>query len=80
MQANDLIVENEENSTFKLPSVFKGEVAFLTFSVEGKEIGKLWAKGGKLSFEGDCEKSAKIFFDEVIQKNRHLLEMDEKAK
>lgn len=58
---------------FKQPSVFKGEVAFLTFDIEGKKVGELWGTGGKLSFTGDAEASAKIFFEHVIELNRiHL--------
>ena len=54
-------------------SVFKGEVAFLTLTVDNPdggnpiEVGKLWGTGGKLSFEGDVEESARIFFDAVIE-------------
>jgi len=59
--------EQPTYSFFKVPSVFKGEVALLTFSSEGKKIGELWGTGGKLSFTGDAEASAKIFFDEVIR-------------
>jgi len=66
--------------TFKNHSVFKGEIPFLTFAVDGidggppVEVGKLWGTGGKLSFEGDLEKSAEIFFEQVIELNRAKLE------
>ena len=59
---------------FKQPSAFNGEVALLTFSVEGKVVGKLWGTEGVLSFDGDCEESAKVFFDQVIELNRKRLE------
>lgn len=37
---------------------------------DGRSIGKLIIdeKGGKLRFEGNVEKSAQIFFDEIIRK------------
>jgi len=47
-----------------------GEIAtddYLTFNDDGKVIGRLFKKEGKLNFEGDVEKSAKIFFDAVIK-------------
>ena len=59
---------------FSLPSVFKGDVPFLTFCVESNVVGKLWGTGGVLSFEGDVEESAKIFFDKVIELNKERLE------
>ena len=67
------VVMCEGAFSFKQPSVFKGEVAFLTFDVEGKKVGQLWGTGGKLSFTGDVDASAKIFFEQVIELNRvHL--------
>lgn len=62
----------------KQTPVFDGETPFIMFHVvdeEGKDkiIGKLWGTGGRLSFEGDAEASAKVFFDEVIELNRHAL-------
>lgn len=67
------------------PSVYKGEVPFLTFTVENENatpplftveesvVGKLWGKGGKLSFTGNAEESAKVFLDVIIKKYGHLL-------
>lgn len=55
-------------------SILKGEIPFITFSIEGQDVGKLWGKDGVLSFEGDCEESAKIFFEQVIELNRAYLE------
>ncbi len=60
--------------TLKVLSVFNGEIPFITFSVEGQDVGKLWGTGGILSFEGDCEESAKIFFEQVIKLNRSMME------
>ncbi len=66
--------EISENITIQSPSVFKGEIPFLTFTIDdGTVVGKLWGTGGKLSFEGDCEKSAEIFFEQVIIICKHLL-------
>ena len=64
---------------FTQPSVFKGEVAFLTLFVTDDDgntvtIGELWGKDGKLSFTGDADKSAQVFFDRVIELNRKVLE------
>lgn len=62
----------------KMPSVFDGDIPFLELFVEDpicgqKIIGKLWGKGGVLTFEGDAEESAKVFFEHVIQRNREFL-------
>ncbi len=57
-----------------MPSVFKGEAPFITFYDEDKVIGKIWGIDGVLSFEGDCDESAKLFFEQVIQLNRKYLE------
>lgn len=54
------------------PSVFRGDVPFLSFHVGEKVIGKLWGTGGRLSFEGDADESAKVFFDNVVKLNSHL--------
>jgi hypothetical protein len=67
------VVMSESIIAFEAPSVFKGEVAFLTFDIEGKKIGELWGTGGKLSFTGDVEASAKVFFDKVVELNRIYL-------
>lgn len=40
----------------------------LTFTDENKEIGSLRIKDGQLTFEGDADRSAQIFFDEIIKK------------
>ncbi len=61
------------------PSVFKGEVPLVEFHIQNEKgenipAGKLWGIGGVLSFEGDCEESAKVFFDQIIQLNRSFLE------
>lgn len=37
----------------------------LTFFLDGKEIGKLVIKDGKLEFMGDADISAKILFDKL---------------
>ena len=50
------------------PPALKGEVTLLTFLQEDCEVGKLWAKDGKLLFEGDCDASAQKFFDAVVAK------------
>lgn len=42
-------------------------VPLMTFMQDGEVIGKLWAKDGQLSFEGDADASAQVFFDEVIR-------------
>ena len=64
-------------AVIKIPSVFDGDVPFMTFhtQVDGKnvECGKLWGKGGVLSFEGDVDESARVFFDNVIERNREFL-------
>ena len=39
--------------------------AILTFFLDGKEIGKLVIKDGKLEFMGDADISAKILFDKL---------------
>jgi hypothetical protein len=57
----------------KMPSVFDGEIPFMTFYVDAVECGRLWGKGGVLSFEGDAEESAKVFFDQVIERNRECI-------
>lgn len=59
-------------SVLNIPSVFKGETPFMTFSVTDENnityvVGELWGKGGKLSFEGHVEESAKIFINSVIK-------------
>ena len=59
--------------SFEVPSVFKGEIPFMTFYVEGKKVGELWGTGGELSFTGDIDASAKIFFEHVIQLNRDYI-------
>lgn len=57
--------------------VFKGETPVVTFCVnrDGANVvvGKLWGTGGILSFEGDVQESAQVFFDEVINRSQHLL-------
>ena len=58
-------------------SVFKGEVPFITFTNdngEGVIVGRLWGTGGKFSFEGNVDESARIFFEQVIELNRKMLE------
>ena len=73
------IDSNNQIFCFKSPSVYKGEIPLLTFGVNnpdsGKsiEVGKLWGIGGKLSFEGNADESAKLFFEHVIKKSSHLL-------
>jgi hypothetical protein len=68
------------SSDWKVPSVYKGDIPFLTFHSDNpdgdRDLGKLWATGGKLSFEGDIEQSAKVFFDQVIAHNRAVMEAD----
>lgn len=64
--------------TLKVPSVFDGDVPFLTFNVEdgnggSRVVGKLWGRGGVLSFEGDADESAMVFFRELIERNREFL-------
>lgn len=55
-------------------SIFDGDVPFLTFfTPESTVAGKLWGRGGVLSFEGNAEESAKIFFEHVIQLNREFM-------
>lgn len=73
IKGREQVDEKAKTITLDQPSIFKGEIPFLTFTVGGKKIGKLWATGGVLSFEGDCEKSAELFFEEIIEKNKHLL-------
>lgn len=58
---------------FKQPSALKGEVPLLTLVAENATVGKLWATGGVLSFEGNAEESAKVFFDHVIKLNSEHL-------
>lgn len=54
--------------------VFDGEVAYLEFhGPDGIRIGALWGKGGKLSFEGNAEASAQLFFDHMIHLHEALL-------
>lgn len=69
-----------ENLELRLtpPNIFKGEVPFLTFVVSDEKneqinVGNLWATDGKLSFEGEVEESAKIFFDHVIKLSKESL-------
>jgi hypothetical protein len=73
MTTNNYTIVND-TSTFKRPSVFNGEVPFMTFTDNGKTIGELWGTNGKLSFTGDVDASAKIFFEHVIECNRMHLE------
>ncbi len=61
--------------------VFEGVEPFLTFYAndgngENIKIGKLWGTGGKLSFEGNAEKSAEIFFNGIIDEYRKHLGED----
>lgn len=73
------VVMCSDITALKLPSIFKGDIAFLTFIVTDdggnpKEVGKLWGTGGVLSFDGDADASAKVFFDNVIELNRARLD------
>ena len=70
----DELSMNGPTMTITQPSVYDGEVPFLTFDVDGKVVGKLWGVGGVLSFEGDADESARIFFESVIEMNLHLLQ------
>ena len=51
--------------------VFKGEpMPMITLYVADEPVGKLEiGDKGKLTFEGDVEKSAKVFFDNVVALN-----------
>ena len=45
--------------------IFRGEVPFLTLNLNDAEgnpvpVGKLWGKGGKFSFTGDVDESARM--------------------
>ena len=63
----------------KIPSVFDGDIPFISFRTEnGVTVGKLMGKGGILSFEGNCDESAKLFFDGVIKLNQELLHSPDK--
>jgi hypothetical protein len=77
---NEKPTQQINSSDWKVPSVYKGDIPFLTFHSDnpdgGRDLGKLWATGGKLSFEGDIEQSAKVFFDQVIARNRAVMEAD----
>lgn len=72
-------VSSEHCAIMPQPSVFDGDIPFLTFFVyddqknEQVETGKLWATGGQLSFEGNADASAKVFFDSLIAHNREEL-------
>lgn len=51
------------------------------FSFEGEVFAKLVLNDGVLSFEGDFDKSAKAFFDEVVKINStHIEELEQKIK
>lgn len=57
---------------FHQHSIYNGDITFLTFSIDTpqgdrREVGRLWGTGGVLSFEGDMEESASIFFDKVVR-------------
>ena len=56
-------VDDWSSLTLRMPSAFDGETPLLTFyAAPGVECGKLWARGGVLSFEGNAEESAQTFF------------------
>lgn len=46
-------------------SKMQGKVYLLTFDWFGKRVGSLEMKGKKIHFEGDVDKSAKLFFDKL---------------
>jgi hypothetical protein len=72
---------NKEAAMFKHNSVFDGDVPFITFSTDGgRECGKLWGRGGVLSFEGNADESAQVFFDKVVQLNRDWLMLSNKRE
>ncbi len=65
--------KDSKSITTSKNTILNGGFAFCTFRVDGKIIGKLWAKDGILSFEGDTEESAKVFFDAVTKHSNSKL-------
>jgi hypothetical protein len=58
-------------SELSQPSVFDGDITFYTDETGSPvECGRLWWKGGILSFEGNVEESAKVVFEQVVERNR----------
>ena len=63
-------------------AIFQGDIPFLTLSLDDADgnpvpIGKLWGKGGTLSFTGDVDESARIFFEEIMRRGMHYLKKPE---
>lgn len=48
-------------------SVLAGETPFISFDVDGQNVGNLWCKGGVFSFDGSVDLSGKAFFSEITQ-------------
>ena len=71
------IISTYRTMTLEIPSVFDGDIPFMTFYINetgpSVECGRLWGKGGVLSFEGNAEESAKVFFEQVIQRNHEYI-------
>jgi len=44
----------------------ESEALFIRFYHENEEIGRMNIKDGKLTFTGDVDESARLFFDKVI--------------
>ena len=56
-------------------SVYKGEVAIVAlYGDDGELLGELWGTGGVLSFTGNAEESARVFFEQVVRCNMEYLE------
>lgn len=58
-----LIIDSSDNTLrfHQTPTPFS-----LSFSDDGKEVGRLEVKDGELTFSGNANKSAKVFFDAFI--------------
>lgn len=47
---------------------------FLQFrGVDGEQLGAIWLRGGKFSFEGDADKSMGVFMKAMNAHNEHLV-------
>ena len=53
-----------------------GETALFELIQDGEEVGKLRFVDGVLTFEGDADESAKIFFDGVIKQYYDFKELE----
>ena len=51
----------------------------ITITFEGKQVGRLFLKGGKLHFEGEVDKSAEIFFQAVCVQYLNLEAKDDES-